>query len=215
MTREILTRQALITGRITDALTGGAPRTPPVVAVVRDADGRTLEDVVIRSLAGGQYIVHGVPSALPTAVGIVLRVEVTAQGYAPTQQSVTFAAADLTRVARDISIKGETTRTFVIAAPARGRDVALSPLPVTLVGRVGRAEDPTVPISGAQVRITGPASVGPVATDADGFFTLGPAPVVQSVILSITAPGREPLAPVLRLDHGSSVNQAAFALEPS
>jgi hypothetical protein len=215
MTREILTHQALFSGQITDALTGGAPRTPPLVTVVRDADDRPVGDVVVRPLPGGQYVVHGVPSALPPAVDIVLRVEVAAQGYAPAQRPVAFVAADLTRVVREITIDGETSRTLVVAAPARREDVALAPLPVTLVGRVGRAEDPAVPIPGAEVRITAPAARGPVVTDADGFFTLGPAPVATTITLSITALGREPLTPEMRLDHGSPVNQAAFALEPS
>lgn len=215
MTREILTHQVLISGRITDALTGGAPRTPPEVTVVRGADDRAVAGVAVRSHPGGRYAVHGVPPALPPAADVVLRIEVAAQGYSPAQRSVAFTAADLARVDRDITVAGETTRTFVVAAPARDQDVALTPLPVTLVGRVGRAEDPAVAIPGAQVRITAPAPRGPVVTSTDGFFTLGPAPVAAIITLSITAPDRAPLAPELRLDHGSPVNQAAFALEPS
>lgn len=215
MTRDILTRQALISGQITDALTGSAPRTPPLVMVVRDTDGGPVEGATVRVLPGGHYAVHGDPLSLPPEADIVLRVEVVAEGYSPTHRAVAFTAADLTRVSRDITIGGETTETRVIAGPVRGEDVALSPLPVTLAGRVSRAEDPTVPIAGAQVAITAPAPVGPVATNADGFFTLGPAPVVETVTLSITAPGRDPLTPEVRLDYRSSVNQRAFALEHS
>jgi len=215
MTRKVLTRQALISGQITDALTGSAPRTPPHLTVVRDIDNAPVEDVSVRLLTGGQYAVHGVPPTLPPEADIVLRLEVAAEGYTTAQLPVAFAAADLARVIREVTIHGETTETSVIAAPARGENVALLPRPVTLTGRVGRAEDPGVPIPGAQVAITAPAPVGPVATDADGFFTLGPAPVAKTVTLSITAPGRDPLTPEVRLDYGSSVNQGAFALEPT
>jgi hypothetical protein len=168
-----------------------------------------------RVLHGGRYAVDGDPLALPPEADVVLRLEVAADGYTPARRSVAFAAADLACVVRNITIDGETTATLVIAVPARDQDVALSPLPVTLAGRVSRAEDPAVPITDAQVAVTAPAPAGPVLTDANGFFTLGPAPVAETVTLSITAPGRDPLTPEVRLDYRSSVNQGAFALEAS
>jgi len=214
MAREISTRQTMISGEVTDAFTGGSPRATPVVTVVRDADGAPVHGTTVRVLPGGRYVIDGDPAALPPAVAVVLRVEVEAEGYQSARRTVAFTAADLTRVTKVVTLRGASSEVRVIKTPQLGQNVAVTPRPVTLTGRVSQAEDPAEPIAGARVEITVPASVGPAVTDADGFFTLGPAPVAETVTVSVTAPGREPLERVVRLDFRSSVDQRAFALEP-
>jgi hypothetical protein len=214
MAREIISRQVLVSGRITDAITASRTRAPPRVALLRDADGRAVEHAAVRVLPDGSYAVHGDPARALPPQEITMRLEVGAEGYSPTQQLVTFTVADLARIPRQLTIGGESSEVQVIAVPRR-QDVALDPLPVTLRGRVSRAEDPSQSIEDASVSITAPTPVGPVTTDADGFFTLGPAPVAETVTLSIHAPGRDPLSTEFRIDFRIPVNQGAFALEPS
>ena len=90
----------------------------------------------------------------------------------------------------------------------------MTPQAVTLKGRVAQAEDTGTIIAGASVSITAPAVLGPVLTDADGYFTLGPAPVAETVTLSISATDRITLTPDIRLDFAAPINRVSFLLEP-
>lgn len=214
MSRETVTLQALVSGRITDALTGGAPRSLPAVGFVHDGDARPVEGAAVRVRADGLYAVFGDPLRLPSGQALALRLNVSAEGYTTTSLGVALSAADTALVLRVFPLRGEDTAAPVLAAPARDADLALSPLPVFLGGRVSRAEDGTA-LAGAEIRIIAPAAVGPVASDADGFFTLGPAPVAETVTLRIAAAGRDPLTAEVRLDFRNPVNPGAYALEPS
>jgi len=216
MLRDVLTRQVLISGQITDAITGSKPRNLPQITVQRAADNVLLPFVATRVMAGGQYVLHGDPTfALAPPQDIGIRIIVAAQGYTQAEQVVVLSAADLARVDQALDVGGDVVTASVINGVPLVQDFALAPNPVILKGRVSRAEDPAIPISGANVQITAPAALGPVQTDADGFYTLGPAPVAASITLSITAAGRDPLNTDVRLDFRQPINQGGFALEPS
>ncbi len=216
MLRDVLTRQVLISGQITDAITGSKPRSLPQIIVQRASDNRPVPHVTSQVMAGGQYLLHGDPAlALIPSQDVDIRIIVMAKGYTQAEQVVSLTAADLARVEQHFSVGGDALATSVINGVPINQDFALAPNPVTLKGRVSRAEDPSVPIVGADVEITAPAALGPVQTDADGFYTLGPAPVATTVTLSITAAGRDPLNTDVRLDFRQLVNQGGFALEPS
>jgi hypothetical protein len=214
VSREVVTLQAMVSGRISDAITTGAPRSTPGVRLVHEGDARPVEGASVRVRDDGLYAIFGDPLRLPSGQDLALRLNVSAEGYATTSLGVALTAADTTLTLRIFPLRGADTAAFVLADPARNADIALSPLPVHLGGRVTRAED-GAPIAGAAVEITAPTSVGPDVTDANGFFTLGPAPVAESVTLQISAAGRETLSPEVRLDYRNPVNPGAYVLEPS
>ncbi len=216
MLRDILTRQVLISGQMTDAITGAKPRNLPQITVQRAADNAPVPHVTTRVMAGGQYLLHGDPAfALAPPQDIEIRIIVTAQGYTQAEQVVALSAADLARADQALNVDGDVVTASVINGVPVVQDFALAPNPVMLKGRVSRAENPRMPIVGADVQITAPAALGPVQTDADGFYTLGPAPVAATITLSITAVGRDPLNTDVRLDFRQPINQGGFALEPS
>lgn len=213
MARDILTQQVIVAGRITDAMAGGAPRARAAVALLR-ADGRVLADVVARVGADGLYAVHADPSRVLPAQAISLRVAVTAPGYQPAQVTVDFTAADLARIPRPLAL-ADPAEVSVIAGLPVARDVALDPLPVALSGRIIEAEDRSQPIAGATVTLTAPLPMAPVASDAEGWFTLSPLPVAPRVTLSITAPGHDPASAEHIVDFRNPINQGSFTLELS
>lgn len=215
MSVDILTRQALIVGTVTDAISGDRPRRPVGLRVVRDDDGRSVEGLAVRMGADGNFSVSGDPVTVLPPQGIDLRMEFRTQGYQPLDLVVAFSLADLARGVDNLDHDGGTVPATVIAAGQKQRDVALLPEPVTLRGRVARADDSAVALAGSQVSITAPVALGPVATNDLGFFTLGPAPVVPVVTLTITAAGFDALTRDIRLDFRQPVNTGAFALEES
>lgn len=211
MVRDILTQQVIVSGRVSDSMSGAAPRARPGVALLRTDDGRPVPGVAARVGADGLYAFHADPARALAPQAIALQVRVTAPGYRPAQAAVDFTAADLARVAR--SVAGGTVA--VIAGVPITRDIALEPLPVALSGRVSEADDRAQPIAGATVTLTAPAAMGPVPTDAEGWFTLSPLPVAPRVTLSITAPGHRPASIEHIVDFRNPINRGSFTLEPS
>ena len=214
MSLDLLSRQVLIHGRITDRITDSRPRSLPGVSVRRDADGRPVEFLDVRVVPEGFYAIHGDPSRMVPPQTVDLRIEVTAAGYQAASVVLPFTTAQLARTPRSLTIGGETVLAEVIGAAPRLADVALDPEPVTLKGRVRAAEDPVVAIAGAEIAVTAPSALGPVVSGATGFFTIGPLPVAARVTLSITAAGRRPSAPVFRPDYANPINAGGFALVP-
>lgn len=215
MTREVLTRQVIASGRITDALSGRQPRRPLHVRVVDVADGEAVDHVAVRVLPDASYALFGDPLRMLSPVAVAIRIEVEAESYDPASATLAFTAEDLARVTRSLTVAGETDEAPVIAALPRAQDVALTPQAVTLKGRVAQAEDPCTAITDASVSITAPAVLGPVLTNANGHFTLGPAPVAETVTLSVSATDRTTLTPDIRLDFAAPINRVSFLLEPS
>ncbi|ARE41833.1 hypothetical protein RGUI_3692 [Rhodovulum sp. P5] len=215
MTFEVLSRQVVVAGRITDAISTGQPRTPPLVRVVDAADDGPLDHVTLRVLPDAQYAVFGDPLHMLPPANVDIRLEVEADGYQPSSVTLSFTAAELARIARSLTLGDETQAVQIIGGLPRAQDIALLPDPVTLKGRVSRAEDPEIAIAGASVSVTAPAALGPVLTDADGFFTLGPAPVAATVTLSVTATGRIPLDTDIRLNFAAPINRVSLTLQPT
>ncbi|MFZ5961678.1 carboxypeptidase-like regulatory domain-containing protein [Thalassococcus sp. BH17M4-6] len=215
MSVDILTRQALITGVVRDAISGAKPRRLVQMTVLRHADDRPLAQITQRIGADGMFVVAGDPAIVLPPQNITLRLEFRAQGYQPLDRQVVLTAADLARVDDNFDDGGTVRTASVIAGLPRALDLQLLPEPVTLKGRVARADNAAQPIENAQVQITAPAAVGPVATNAQGYFTLGPAPVADTVTLSITAAGFDARVTDVRLDFRQPVNTGAFALEQS
>lgn len=214
MAIDVLTRQALLIGEVRDAISGARPRRAVRLRVLDDGDGTALPGALVRIGADGLFVVSGDPRHVLAPRDITLRLEFRAAGYQPLDRLVGFVAADLARVSDDLDHDGTVVPTKVISGVPRTLEVALLPDAVTLKGRISRADDGSA-IAGAQVQITAPAAVGPVASTAEGYFTLGPAPVAETVTLSITAAGFDALTREVRLDFRQPVNTGAYALEES
>ena len=91
----VLNRQALITGRILDALTGD-PAPGPVVVTVTDRNNPDRPpNLAVRLVAGGGYAVTGDPAvALPAGVAAALRVTAMIDRYEPAIADIDIAAPD-------------------------------------------------------------------------------------------------------------------------
>lgn len=215
MPHEVLTRQALIQGRVTDAITGAAPRSRVTLTVLRDSDRGLLPGVASRLTGDGGYVIHTDPATGLAEQAIGIRLAFRAEGYQPRDDVLAFAPADLALTVDSFELGGLVLGGLVHAGAPRVHDVALEPDPVFLGGRVTRAEDHGQPIAGADVALAAPVALGPVQTDGEGYFTLGPAPVVAEVTVSVTAAGRDPINRAVRLDYRQPVNLGAYALEPS
>ena len=214
MAVDVLSRQAIVLGSVTDSIAGTRPRSLATLRVVDAADGRTVPGVLVRMGADGLFVASGDPATVLAPQDITLRLEFRAAGYQPLDRLEAFLAADLARAQDQIAHGGGTVPATVISGLPRAVEVQMTPEPVTLKGRVSRA-DTGAAIAGAQVAISAPAAVGPVATDAQGYFTLGPAPVAESVTIDITAAGFDALTRSVRLDFRQPVNTGAYALEES
>ena len=214
MSRDVITRQVVVTGRVTDAITSGAPRGLLAVAALDDSDGEPFPGLAVRILPDGHYAVHGNPAVMLPETPATLRIEASVAGYDDETATVSFTAAQLTRIDRPLDVGGVVDTARVIDDLPREAHIALQPRPVSIRGRVSEAEDPGTPIAGASISITAPVALGPVASDADGFFTIGPAPVAQTVTLLADAAGRQSLSTDIVLDFASPTNRVSLPLEP-
>lgn len=163
----VLTRQALFTGRITDALTGESLLAPPRV-VVRSLgeEGGSGGRLVFpsRVLPGGIYVVAGDPlSSLPTppaGTQLSLRLTATCPGYFTADCDFVLDEHDLALHVEERTVLGLPLQLRRLEAPLVECDLALVPHPVALSLRVVESDDPGQPVDGALVSIAGAAGVG-------------------------------------------------------
>lgn len=89
--------------------------------------------------------------------------------------------------------------------------------PVNLRGRVLDAGNPDVPLDGATVEIThgGPNVIGPVVTDAEGYYRLDGIAVVAPATIQFSKANFQTEARSLLLDFGKSINEEHARLLPS
>jgi len=214
MSSDVLSQQVVAAGQIRDAITGGIPRGIPRISIVHDSDNRPLDNVHTSVTPGAIYAVHGDPTKVLPPAAIDIRIDIEAPGYSTTSLPISFTAAELARQNRLIDVDGEVEMVVVIGRLPRLNDVALPPLPVILKGRIGRAEAPDVPIAGAIARIIAPTAGAPTFSDANGFFTLGPAPVASVISIQVQATNRTTLTTDFTLNFADPVNQISILLEP-
>ena len=209
----VLNRQALITGRILDALTG-EPAPGPVVVTVTDRNNPDRPpNLAVRLVAGGGYAVTGDPAvALPAGVAAALRVTAMIDRYEPAIADIDIAAPDTVPAPVTRTIGGRSLDLLLLNAPLAIRDLTLTPRPVALTGRVVEADDRNSGLAGAAVQVTAPTPHGPATADADGFYTLADLPVAASLTVQVSAPGRITLTTDIRIDYRTPTNQRTFAL---
>jgi hypothetical protein len=208
MARSPLSRQIVLAGRFTDAITGGRPHARPAVTV---SGPRGL---LVRSAEDGTYSVSAQPDIAMPLVGDRIALALTADGYQDAVANVVLTAADLARTALPVVLGGQATELPNYRNLPRTTDIALLPRPVALKGRIADADDPAIALAGATVRVTAPVASGPVRTDELGFFSLPALPVATEITLRIAAAGHLTADFTYRPDFTQPINQGAFALSP-
>lgn len=206
MARDPLSRQILISGRIVDGLTGGRPRGGPVVEV----DGPP--GLLLRAGADGVYAISVQPDIAMPRPGDRITLSISADGYQATTAQILLDAGHLTRLDLAVPLGGEIAELPHFPNLPVTLDLLLLPQPVALKGRVAEADDPALALAGATVRVTAPVPIGPVQTDASGYFSLPAVPVAAAITLRITAPDHVAQDFNVRPDFSLPINHGAFAL---
>ncbi|MCU0827104.1 MAG: carboxypeptidase-like regulatory domain-containing protein [Tabrizicola sp.] len=208
MARDPLSRQIIIAGQITDALSAGRPRARPVMEVSGPPG------LLLRLAEDLTFSVSAQPDIAMPLVGDRVTLDLQVDGYQAANLQVVLTAADLQRSLLAVVLGGEPAELPQYRNLPITRNIALLPRPVALKGRVADAEDPGVPLAGATVRVTAPVPSGPVQTNALGFFSLPAVPVAAEITLRISAPNYSPSDISYRPDFNQPINQGAFALSP-
>lgn len=219
----VVTQQALITGQVTDSLTGQHTVYPFDVELRYQTEaGRPPRRYPLtpRLVSGDSFVFAGPPeTAFPRLLPgetLALRLVVSAPRYHTQEIDITLTDADLALTDRVLNVGALTATATVLDAPLAEPSIALLPEPVHLGGRVVSADDPEQAIPNAEVRVTAPEARGPVATNAEGFFTLHNAPVAQEITVQVSAPPNfAQHTTIVRLDYRQPVNRLTFALEPA
>lgn len=218
----VVTHQALITGQVTDGLTGRQITYPFNVELRYQTEvGQPPRRYPLtpRLVSGDSFVFAGPPETafprLTPGETLALRLVVSVPRYQTQEIDITFTEADLALTERTLNAGTLTATASVLDAPLAEPSIALLPEPVHLSGRVVNADDPEQAIPNAEVRVTAPEARGPVAANADGFFTLQDLPVAEEITVQVTAPPHfKQLVTTVRLDYRQPVNRVAFALEP-
>lgn len=206
MARSPLSRQIVLSGRISDAFSGGRPRDLPQIEI---AGPRGL---LLQVKADGAYSVSAQPDIAMPVAGDRIALNLRAAGYQETTVEVLLTPADLDRTEVAVDIGAEVTQLAHFRNLPVERDIALMPRAVALKGRVNDADDPDLALGGATVRIAAPLPAAPVQTDALGFFSLSALPVAPEVTLRIEAAGFVAADILYRPDFNQPINHGAFAL---
>ena len=218
----VVTQQSLIVGRVEDSLTGRPTLNQPAIELCyqtqgAESDGRRYP-LTPRLFPEGLFVFSGDPAtAFPELLPggtLDLRLIVSATAYQT--QNVDFSLSDtdveLTEQVRHID--GRSVTLALLEAPLVQQEIALSPLPVHLSGRVVNAYNLEEPIPNAQVSVVSPEARGPETTDDDGFFTLHDMPVALEITVQVQQEDFSPLTQGITLDYRKPVNQHTFALSP-
>lgn len=213
----VASRQVFLAGSIHDALSGRAPWTQPSILLRFQAAPQRLLALRLRHHPpSGLYAFYGDPrSALPVLAApdtLDLELVVSAPRYATATVPISLTEADLQLVEPTREVEGQTVALARRPALPLLLDVLLAPLPLVLVGRVVRADDPSVAVAGASIAVTAPSPAGPVVSNSLGAYTLPDLPVAEEITLQVTAAGFSTLTLTRRLDYRQPVNEQHFHL---
>jgi len=211
-------RQALVSARVADSVTG---RGPAEFAAELDYDpAGAPEDwrpfpAHFRRSADGWFTFHLDPEReAPALTGIAslrLRVTVRVPGLAPVQQIRTVNAADLALETRSVQVAGRAVDLKRIKGAPFDFSLQIDPAPVALAGFVLRDNDPATPAPLASVTITDPASAVSATTDANGWFRLDALPLARSVGIRATD-GARVVNQVVHPDFSKPVNETVLSV---
>jgi hypothetical protein len=214
----VLTQQALITGRVSDGISGRATLQPPAIELLLRLPGAANRRFPLnfRIYPDGTFVAAGdAGRAFPplrAGESLDLRLSARAAGYQPAGFDFSLGTAELTPTDQARVIAGRNVTVSLLPVPLLQHDFALMPLPVALAGRVVEADAPDTPVDAAQVSITAPSALGPVTTSTDGFFTLASLPVADEVTVRVEKAGFKTLVRAISLEFSQPVNRQTFAL---
>jgi hypothetical protein len=218
-----LARQAIISGRVLDGLTGVVPLGR---ITVRLLDRDTGDEFPLRGtvLADGHFAFHAAPEkAFPGLAERTyhLRVEASAPRY--TLDGFDFDVGPVADQPAEVVVSVPTpgiqdlnVRLFTAGGlPRTGISLTLDRDGVHLEGRVVVSSNPGVGVANATVQQNPPA--GPsTTTGSEGFFAFAaPLPIVLSLQLRISAASFENTMMTYELDYTRPTNQVTIPLKPS
>lgn len=185
--------QALITGRLVNALTGSGIRPDTLQLSLRLTPEQAFSPLAARVQfsANGYFAVAGIASALlPQSLAAdsqaQLQYQISAGGYSMLQGSVTLSQSAVTAVSSTEQLAGYSLTVSGIAAPAVHLSLALQPLPVGLSGVVIEDNDLTAPLSGVSIQVVAPEVLPAVLSDAQGRFRIAALPLASIITLQIS-----------------------------
>jgi hypothetical protein len=212
----LVTRQVFITGLIQDALSGRPTLNPAAISLQFQAAPQRPYPLQLRQAPGGFYAFFGDPhTALPVLTApdtLDLQLVVTAARYQPATIPISLTAAELGLAELSRTIEGQAVMLPRRTGLPRTIDIALLPLPLSLVGRVVHADDPAEPVVGAAISVTAPGPAGPVTSGANGNYSLTNLPIAEEITVVVTHPSFSELTTTLRLDYRQPVNEQHFSL---
>lgn len=212
-----LLRQVLVSGRVSDTLTGAGLDASIVIDWRIEAPDTEFQPLpgVMKIAGDGHYAQHLHPRQVPTvdpADQVRLRVRASIPGRDDLEVEQLTPGADWAIVDRTTATSGGDVDWRGLAAPPVVRiDLTSAPRAVALEGHVFLDHDPATPADGADVTITTPASAVAAVTDGQGFFRLDPLPVAATVTLSIVR-GLSSATVFHRPDYRTRTNRAVFNL---
>jgi len=211
-------RQALVTGRFTDRVTGRGIEILDVRLEYQlpgpDTEFKPLQARLQRS-RGGYFAFHLDPGReMPRFEGvsqISLRVTWLAPGREAVSQTVQVDAADLAIVTEQVDIDGQTAQIEKVAGAPFDFSASVDPAPVALAGHVLRDHDPDAPAAGASIEVIDPTSTATATADAVGWFRVDALPVAAQVTLRVTD-GANAAEHVIRPDFSTPVNETVLSV---
>lgn len=225
--------QALIVGRVIDDRTQAAPANPvrlELKGIGQDWSPETL-GLALKQLDDCAFAYYGNPlTAFPDKTQpYQLRLTATVEGYP--EKSVDFTVARLDAQPQEVTftppmpeIGAMPIRLYRAAdLPQRNVQILLTRDAVTLQGLVTNAQDPTIQVSAARIKVKQAyalldgrlSNANFTATaDADGRFTVQ-LPVAQAVVIEIQKTRYQKQSFTHVIDYSRPVNTVQFTLFPS
>lgn len=205
-------RQALVKGRISEAMTGRALIPTRVTFEIEHGSVRRIVSAAFGPRDGGYYSLSvsggaGVPEP-PPADTLTLHLSLALADGRTATAARNITGADLARVARSVAfLSGPQAAPVIFGAPF-AFDFVLPPPSVTLSGTVILDHDPAQPVLAATV------SIGPLTTltDAAGRFRLTPLPLTTPLTVNVDRAGTETDF-TFHPDFSSRVNSTTLSLD--
>lgn len=221
------TLQVLLSGRVQDALSGGAPKGGLVVRLI---DPVTKDDYPLygRVRSDGTFAFFGVPeTAFPLIAHQSYHLQLEAS--APNYQSKTLEI-EVKQMADQpqpvtYSIPPQNIEPIQVylftdknpqGLPQVDLSLKLERLPVRLHGRVVEAGKPMTGLANATLQLNTPSGSSTIKTDAQGNFKFpDPLPLVLSVDIKVSAPDFNNATLAYDLDYTQPVNSLLIELKKS
>ncbi len=208
----VSTRQVLVRGRVSEAVTGRVFTDFAAMLSFSTATGQGSIPAKLQIKSGGFYSMHLEPSRdmsdLSKGGPVTLKLDITVPGRPPLSQSKVIPSAKFTLISKPVKIGNQTLTSRALSGAPFVFDFTVPAKPVGLRGIVLKKHDPDAPLAGVKIR----AGTAPeVLSAANGRFVINALPVVETV--SIKLEGTGPIETVVfRPDYDIPVNTITLSL---